>query len=171
MADSGDHRVARRRAAGNAPLEEIAVACAQTGQFETRVKLSELNHLAAMAADAARRAIGEMKAVVGRDIFSHESGVHVSGLLKDKRAYQALDPEALGRRHAIVIGKHSGLAALRAVCGDLGLDAEAEAMALAEIRALAQQSKRAVPVDHARRIASAFQEILAARRADATAWP
>ena len=157
--------------AGNAPLEEIAAACAQTGQFQTGVKLSELNHLAAMAADAARRAIGEMKAVVGRDIFSHESGVHVSGLLKDKRAYQALDPEALGRRHAIVIGKHSGLAALRAVCGDLGLDAEAEAMALAEIRALAQQSKRAVPVDHARRIASAFQEILAARRADATAWP
>jgi len=157
--------------AGNAPLEEIVVACAQTGQFETHVRLSELNHLAAMAADAARRAIGEMKAVVGRDIFSHESGVHVSGLLKDKRAYQALDPEALGRRHAIVIGKHSGLAALRAVCGDLGLDAEAEAMALAEIRALAQQSKRAVPVDHARRIASAFQEILAARRADATAWP
>ena len=84
---------------------------------------------------------------------------------------RGLDPEALGRRHAIVIGKHSGLAALRAVCGDLGLDAEAEAMALAEIRALAQQSKRAVPVDHARRIASAFQEILAARRADATAWP
>ncbi len=157
--------------AGNAPLEEIAVACAQTGQFETRMTLSELNHLAAMAADAARRAIGEMKAVVGRDIFSHESGVHVSGLLKDKRAYQALDPEALGRRHAIVIGKHSGLAALRAVCGDLGLDPEAEAMALAEIRALAQQSKRAVPVDHARQIASAFQEILAARRADATAWP
>lgn len=157
--------------AGNAALEEIAVAAAQTGQFATRVNIGELNDLAALVADAAGRTIGETKAIVGRDIFSHESGVHVSGLLKDVRAYQALDPRALGRRHAIVIGKHSGLAALRAVCGDLGLDQETEAMALAEIRALAQRTKRAVPVDHARRIAMAFQEILVARRADSRVWP
>jgi len=157
--------------AGNAALEEIAVAAAQTGHFVTGVRIAELNHLATLAADAAGRAIGEMKAIVGRDIFSHESGVHVSGLLKDKCAYQALDPEALGRRHAIVIGKHSGLAALRAVCSDLGLDAEAEAMALAEIRSLARHTKRAVPVDQARRIASAFQQILAVRCADSGVWP
>ncbi|MCB1522886.1 MAG: homocitrate synthase [Rhodoblastus sp.] len=157
--------------AGNAPLEEIAVAVAQTGQFATHVKIADLNDLAASVADCAGRAIGEAKAIVGRDIFSHESGVHVSGLLKDARAYQALDPAALGRRHAIVIGKHSGLAALRAICGDLDLDPESEAMALAEIRALAQRTKRAVPVDHARRIASAFQEIISARRADSRVWP
>lgn len=157
--------------AGNAPLEEIAVAVAQTGQFATHVKIADLNDLAASVADCAGRAIGEAKAIVGRDIFSHESGVHVSGLLKDARAYQALDPAALGRRHAIVVGKHSGLAALRAICGDLDLDPESEAMALAEIRALAQRTKRAVPVDHARRIASAFQEIISARRADSRVWP
>lgn len=157
--------------AGNAPLEEIAVAVAQTEQFATHVKIADLNDLAASVADCAGRAIGEAKAIVGRDIFSHESGVHVSGLLKDARAYQALDPAALGRRHAIVIGKHSGLAALRAICGDLDLDPESEAMALAEIRALAQRTKRAVPVDHARRIASAFQEIISARRADSRVWP
>ena len=157
--------------AGNAPLEEMAVAVAQTGQFATHVKIADLNDLAASVADCAGRAIGEAKAIVGRDIFSHESGVHVSGLLKDARAYQALDPAALGRRHAIVIGKHSGLAALRAICGDLDLDPESEAMALAEIRALAQRTKRAVPVDHARRIASAFQEIISARRADSRVWP
>ena len=157
--------------AGNAPLEEIAVAAAQTGQFATHINISDLNDLAVLVADAAGRAIGETKAIVGRDIFSHESGVHVSGLLKDARAYQALDPAAFGRRHAIVIGKHSGLAAIRAICGDLGLDPEAETMALAEIRALAQRNKRAVPVDHARRIASAFQEILSARRADSRVWP
>ena len=157
--------------AGNAPLEEIAVAAAQTGQFASRINIAELNDLAALVADCAGRPIGEAKAIVGRDIFSHESGVHVSGLLKDVHAYQALDPMALGRRHAIVIGKHSGLAALRAVCSDLGLDPEIEAMALAEVRALAQRSKRAVPVDHARRIASAFQEIVSARRVDFRVWP
>jgi len=157
--------------AGNAALEEVAVAAAQTGRFTTRTKIAELNDLAALVADAAGRTIGETKAIVGRDIFSHESGVHVSGLLKDARAYQALDPAALGRRHAIVIGKHSGLAALRAVCGDLGLDPECEAMALREIRVLAQRTKRAVPVDQARRIAGAFQEILAARCADSRVWP
>ncbi|MFT4095552.1 MAG: homocitrate synthase [Rhodoblastus sp.] len=156
--------------AGNAPLEEIAVAAAQTGAFATGVDLAQLNDLAVLVADAANRTIGEAKAIVGRDIFTHESGVHVSGLLRDVRAYQALDPAALQRGHAIVIGKHSGLASLRAVCGDLDLDAECEAQALAEIKALAQRTKRAVPTDQARRIAVALREIQSARRAGAPVW-
>ncbi len=157
--------------AGNAPLEEIAVATAQSGRFSTGVTLSQLNDLAALVADAAGRAIGEAKSIVGRDIFTHESGVHVSGLLKDVRAYQSLDPAALGRRHAIVIGKHSGLASLRAICGDLELDAECEAQTLAEVKALAQRVKRAVPTDQVRRIARALQEIQRTRRACAATWP
>ena len=157
--------------AGNAPLEEIAVALAQTRTFATDVDLAALNDLAAIVADAAGRQIGEAKAVVGRDIFTHESGVHVSGLLKDVRAYQALDPARLGRAHAIVIGKHSGLASLRAICGDLGLDPECEAQALAEVKALAARTKRAVPTEQVRRIASALQEIQACRRTKAPAWP
>ncbi len=149
--------------AGNAPLEEIAVAIPRTATATTRVDPRALNDLATLVAECASRSIGEAKAIVGRDIFSHESGVHVSGLLKDPRAYQALDPADLGRRHAIVLGKHSGLAAIRTTCGDLGLDAEAEAQTLLEVKRCALRSKRAVPTDEARRIAESIQERIARR--------
>ena len=80
--------------------------------------------------------------------------------MKDVRAYEALDPGALGRRHAIVLGKHSGLSAIRAVCGDLGLDPEAEAQTLVEVKRSALRAKRAVPTDEARRMASSIQQRL-----------
>ena len=65
-----------------------------------------------IVAAAAARAIPLNKAIVGDHVFTHESGIHVDGLLKDQRTYQALDPTLLGRSHRFVIGKHSGLAAI-----------------------------------------------------------
>ena len=149
--------------AGNAPLEEVAIAISRTTPFSTRIDPFALNDLAMFVADVAGRTIGESKAIVGRDIFSHESGVHVAGLLKNVRAYQALDPALLGRAHAIVIGKHSGLAAIRAVCGDLALDAEVEGQTLAEVKKAAVRRKRAIPTDEVRRIASRLQEKISKR--------
>lgn len=155
--------------AGNAPLEEVAVAVPRTSPGATGIDVRALNDLAALVADCAGRQIGEMKAIVGRDIFSHESGIHVSGLLKDVNAYQSLDPAALGRRHAIVVGKHSGLATIRAICADLALDPQAEAQTLVEVKRYALRSKRAVPTDEARRIAESVQE-RARRRNRAPQW-
>ena len=155
--------------AGNAPLEEVVVAIPRTSADFTGVEARSLNDLASLVAECAGRHIGEAKAVVGRDIFSHESGIHVAGLLKDARAYQALDPADLGRRHAIVLGKHSGLAAIRAVCADLGLDDETAAQTLLEVKRYAIRSKRAMPVEEARRVAASIQE-RAVRRRRARQW-
>jgi len=60
---------------------------------------------------------------VGDHVFTHESGIHVDGLLKDRRTYQSLDPLLLGRSHHFVIGKHSGLSAITASLADLHLPA------------------------------------------------
>lgn len=109
--------------AGNAPLEEVAVALKQLYGRETGVVLTELGNVAAVVAAAAARPIPLNKAIVGDHIFTHESGIHVDGLLKDKRTYQALDPTLLGRSHRFVIGKHSGLAAITASLSDLHLQA------------------------------------------------
>jgi homocitrate synthase NifV len=109
--------------AGNAPLEEVAVALKQLYGRETGVVLTELGNVAAVVAAAAARPIPPNKAIVGDHIFTHESGIHVDGLLKDKRTYQALDPASLGRSHRFVIGKHSGLAAITASLSDLHLQA------------------------------------------------
>jgi homocitrate synthase NifV len=112
--------------AGNAPLEEVAVALRQLYGRETGILLSELGNVAAIVAAAAARTIPLNKAIVGEHVFTHESGIHVDGLLKDKRTYQSLDPLLLGRSNRIVIGKHSGLSAITSLLRDLNLSANSD---------------------------------------------
>jgi homocitrate synthase NifV len=135
--------------AGNAPLEEVAVALKQLYGRDTGVVLSELEHVAAVVARAAARAIPLNKAIVGEHVFTHESGIHVDGLLKDQRTYQALDPGLLGRSNRIVIGKHSGLAAITALLSELQLsfNPEQAKAILARVRQHAVAHKGAVARD------------------------
>ncbi|HEY8335581.1 MAG TPA: homocitrate synthase [Tardiphaga sp.] len=112
--------------AGNAPLEEVAVALHQLYGRKTGIVLSELGNVAAVVAAAAARTIPLNKAIVGEHVFTHESGIHVDGLLKDQRTYQSLDPVLFGRTNRIVIGKHSGLSAIVALLSELRLSASAD---------------------------------------------
>jgi homocitrate synthase NifV len=135
--------------AGNAPLEEVAVALRQLYSCDTGVVLTELRNVAAVVAKAAARAIPPNKAIVGEHAFTHESGIHVDGLLKDRRTYQSLDPRLLGRRHRFVAGKHSGLAAIGALLSDLQLEANLDEMRaiLARVREHASANKRPVAAE------------------------
>lgn len=112
--------------AGNAPLEEVAMAAMQLYKYQTGVVLTELQNVAALVSAAARRPIPLNKSIVGDHVFTHESGIHVDGLLKDQRSYEAFDPRILGRAHRIVIGKHSGSAAVTAALDGLSLPASSE---------------------------------------------
>ncbi|CCE08987.1 homocitrate synthase [Bradyrhizobium sp. STM 3843] len=128
--------------AGNAPLEEVAVALRQLYGRDTGVDLAELDNVAKVVAAAAARTIPLNKAIVGEHVFTHESGIHVDGLLKDQRTYQALDPKLFGRANRIVIGKHSGLSAITALLSDLRLQASADEAQ----RILARVRKHAVAI-------------------------
>ncbi len=108
--------------AGNAPLEEIAVALGHVARGDSNIQADKLHALSKMVARAARRRIGRSKAIVGADVFTHESGIHVAALLKDARTYQGIDPARLGRRNTVVLAKHSGIAALQSKCAELGFD-------------------------------------------------
>jgi homocitrate synthase NifV len=140
--------------AGNAPLEEVAVALRQLYGRDTGVELPQLDSIAAIVAMAAGRSIPLNKAIVGEHIFTHESGIHVDGLLKDQRTYQALDPTLLGRRNRIVLGKHSGLSAITSLLADLRLKATAEQSRaiLARVRAHAVDHKGPVASETVRQI-------------------
>ncbi|MGY8683672.1 homocitrate synthase [Bradyrhizobium sp. UFLA05-153] len=133
--------------AGNAPLEQIAVALKQLYGCDTGVVLPELKNVAAVVAAAAVRIVPLDKAIVGEHVFTHESGIHVDGLLKDQRSYQALDPRLLGRSNRFVIGKHSGLAAITALLSELQLSVSAEESRaiLARVRKHAVDHKGGVP--------------------------
>ena len=84
------------------------------------------------------------KCIVGEAVFSHESGIHVDGLLKDRRNYESFAPEEVGRAHRLVLGKHSGAAALRDGYARLGLPVPAGQVAplLERIRSHVLATKR-----------------------------
>jgi homocitrate synthase NifV len=129
--------------AGNAALEEVTVALSHFYRIETGIDRRSLKPISGLVAAAARRPVAAGKSIVGDAVFAHESGIHVHGLLRDPCTYQSLDPAELGCAHRIVLGKHSGLAALRHVCAGLGLelaDGQADAM-LERLRGYAERHK------------------------------
>ncbi|HET8932472.1 MAG TPA: hypothetical protein VFN67_03485, partial [Polyangiales bacterium] len=130
--------------AGNAALETVIAGLTHVERRETRVDSACLAELARTVASAAGRNIPESKPIVGGAAFMHESGIHVSGLLRDPASYEAIAPEPFGRRREIVLGKHSGRAGLRFKLANLGLDLnECELPGLlARVRAYAAEHKR-----------------------------
>ncbi|MFG1430141.1 homocitrate synthase [Xanthobacter sp. V2C-8] len=139
--------------AGNAPLEEVAIALSQTAREVTGVDPRALRPLAQRVMMAAGRPMPRTKAIVGDDVFTHESGIHVSGLLKDRATYEALNPDLLGRRHTLVLGKHSGLSAVVHALAEQGLDVdEARGRTILErVREYATRTKENVPPEVLRR--------------------
>ncbi len=117
--------------AGNAPLEEVTVALRHCHGRETGVAPGRLAAVSALVAQASGRPVAVNKSIVGAGVFTHESGIHVHGLLRDPRNYQGLDPALLGRHHELVLGKHSGTAGVRHAFAALGVTlTEAEARAV-----------------------------------------
>jgi homocitrate synthase NifV len=94
--------------AGNAALEEVVVGLKQLYNIETGVNLQSFPSLSEQVARASGDAIGSRKSLIGKNVFSHEAGIHVDGLLKDPKNYQGVDPTWVGRSHQLVLGKHSG---------------------------------------------------------------
>ena len=102
--------------AGNARLEEVAVALNVSTRFCSRIRLDRLPLLCEVVAKTCRRPIPMDKPIVGADVFSHESGIHCHALLRDAYSYQPFLPESIGRQQMkFVAGKHSGRAAHRRV--------------------------------------------------------
>lgn len=130
--------------AGNAPLEEVVVALRHLYGRPTGVAAQDLKSISSLVAGASGRPVPVNKSIVGDGIFTHESGIHVHGLLRDPANYQALDPKELGRQHRLVLGKHSGLAAVFWAFGELGITMEEPQarVVLSRIRAFAASAKR-----------------------------
>ena len=103
-----------------------------------------LCELSTLVARASGRPIPTDKPIVGDGIFRHESGIHVRGLLADRRTYEPFAAESVGRRDTeIVLGKHSGTAAVRHVLAEKGISVNAEEAAalLAGVRAAVSRAK------------------------------
>jgi homocitrate synthase NifV len=108
--------------AGNAPLEEVVMALHHLYGIDCGISSSRLVEASKLVAEASGRPVPLNKSIVGEGVFTHESGIHVSGILRDPANYQTIDPCELGRSHHLVLGKHSGAAAIRWVYRQRGIE-------------------------------------------------
>jgi homocitrate synthase NifV len=135
--------------AGNAPLEEVVMALHHLYHRETGVTPRRLPEISRLVAEVSGRPVAAGKSIVGEAVFTHESGIHVHGLLRDRANYQSVDPAELGLEHHLVLGKHSGVTAIRHAYAKLGLalnSAQAEDI-LGRVRAFATDTKHPPQTD------------------------
>lgn len=132
---------------GNAAMEEVAMAWRYLYGGESGVRLELLKGLADMVIAASGRSVGDAKPIVGQLAFTHESGIHVDGLMKEKSTYQSFDPAALGRAHRFVLGKHSGSGGVTHVLEQRGLEVSDDTISrlLEKVREYAEARKDTVP--------------------------
>ncbi len=110
--------------AGNAPLEEVVMALHQLYGVDSGIDAQRFAQISALVARSSGRPVPANKSIVGAAVFTHESGIHVDGLMKHRANYQNFDPSEVGRSHQLVLGKHSGNRAVKRAYGDLGMPVE-----------------------------------------------
>ena len=112
--------------AGNTALEEVVMAMRVRSDimpFKTGVDTTKLIHVSRRVATVSGFAVQYNKAIVGKNAFAHESGIHQDGMLKNAETFEIMRPEDVGLSEtSIVMGKHSGRAALRSKLRELGFD-------------------------------------------------
>ncbi len=98
--------------AGNAALEEVVLALETLYQYPTGIRTDRLYELSRLVEEYSGVPIAPNKALVGHNAFSHEAGIHTHGILANTLTYEPLQPELLGRHRAMILGKHTGRAAV-----------------------------------------------------------
>ncbi len=94
--------------AGNASIDEVAVGLRKLHSIDCGISLKKLKRLSEEIEAYSGVRLPVNKPIVGKNVFTHESGVHVNAMLCDKRSYEPLAPEEVGNNRNIVIGRHSG---------------------------------------------------------------
>ena len=119
--------------AGNASLEEIVMALRVRQDrlpFDTGVHSEKLFEASQLLSRLTDEPVQSNKAIVGRNAFAHEAGIHQDGMLKDARTYEIMRPQDVGQTsEQLVLGRHSGRHAVQKRCDTLGLALSAEELA------------------------------------------
>ena len=111
--------------AGNAALEEIVMAIrtrADVMPYDTGIDTTMLTRASKLVSHAANFPVQYNTAIVGRNAFAHESGIHQDGMLKHSETYEIMTPASVGlAKTSLVMGKHSGRAAFKSKLSELGI--------------------------------------------------
>ena len=105
---------------GNTPTEQCAVALEKLYDIRTHIDLKQLPALSRLVADCSGVPVPANSPLMGANSFRHESGIHVSAVLREPLCYEPFDPETIGRRRHLAVGKTNGRSALRHLAGSRG---------------------------------------------------
>ncbi len=112
--------------AGNTALEEVVMALRVRNDimpYFTDIDTTKIMNISRRVATVSGFAVQNNKAIVGKNAFAHESGIHQDGMLKSADTFEIMRPQDIGLKETnLVMGKHSGRAALRSKLNDLGYD-------------------------------------------------
>lgn len=132
--------------AGNAALEEVVMSLKHIEGIDLGFKTELFRSIAEYVSLASGRELPAWKAIVGSNMFAHESGIHADGAIKNPKTYEVFSPEEVGLERQIVIGKHSGSKSLMVKFAEYGIHlSEQEANELLpKIRSTAVDLKRSL---------------------------
>jgi 2-isopropylmalate synthase len=139
--------------AGNCSLEEIVMLLRTRRDehgLDTGCNTTELARTSRMVSRFTGYAVQPNKAIVGRNAFAHESGIHQDGVLKERITYEIMDARDVGLdSNSIVLGKHSGRHALRDALEQLGFKVEGNALnqAFKRFKEIADKKKQVTALD------------------------
>ncbi|MBY0611767.1 MAG: 2-isopropylmalate synthase [Beijerinckiaceae bacterium] len=139
--------------AGNAALEEVVMAIKTRGDvlpYECGIESTMLNRASRLVSAATSFPVQYNKAIVGRNAFAHESGIHQDGMLKNNTTYEIMTPASVGvQKTSLVMGKHSGRAAFKNKLGELGYELGDNQLedAFVRFKALADRKKHVYDED------------------------
>ena len=111
--------------AGNASLEEIVMVTKVRHDrmcYSTGIDTTELFPTSQLLSELTGEAVQANKAIVGRNAFAHEAGIHQDGVIKDRRTYEIMRPQDVGAISHLVLGKHSGRHALKKRYQEIGVE-------------------------------------------------
>ncbi|MDH2325365.1 2-isopropylmalate synthase [Cereibacter sp. SYSU M97828] len=139
--------------AGNTALEEVVMALKVRNDimpYATGIDSTKLMNISRKVATVSGFPVQFNKAIVGKNAFAHESGIHQDGMLKNAETFEIMRPADVGLSEtSLVLGKHSGRAALRAKLKDLGFDLADNQLAdvFVRFKALADRKKEVFDED------------------------
>ncbi|MBS4202050.1 2-isopropylmalate synthase [Bacillus sp. FJAT-49732] len=139
--------------AGNVALEEVGVALYTRKDFYqigTNLTLNEIKRTSQLVSKLTGMAVQANKAVVGKNAFAHESGIHQDGVLKEPTTYEIITPELIGETsNNLVLGKHSGRHAFQDRAKSMGFELDSESLnqAFIQFKKLADRKKEITDED------------------------
>ncbi len=135
--------------AGNASLEQIIMGLKMLYKCENNYTTEYLMDLSKFVVKASGMKVSKNYPIIGENMFRHESGIHTHGVIAFPYTYETFDPELVGNKRVLVIGKMSGRHAIQAKLEEYNLEANEQSVKkiLAEVKAVAESRKSALTDD------------------------